>query len=136
MILDTEQIKRDEGFRSLPYKCTAGCLTIGYGTNLDAGLSEKEAEYLLQSRLNDSCDELLTALPWVNDTHAECQRVLSNMTYQMGLTRLLKFKKTLAAMEAGNWQEAKAEMLDSNWARQTPNRANRLAERIGNITTV
>ena len=43
-----EDLKRDEGFRSHPYRDTVGKLTIGYGRNLDdVGISEREAEQLL-----------------------------------------------------------------------------------------
>lgn len=43
-----EKIKEHEGFRSTPYKCTAGKWTIGYGRNLsDVGLSAKELSVFL-----------------------------------------------------------------------------------------
>lgn len=31
-----DQLERHEGFRPLPYLCPANCVTIGYGTNLEA----------------------------------------------------------------------------------------------------
>ena len=40
-----------EGFRALPYKCSAGALTVGKGFNLDAGMSEPESDVLLAIRL-------------------------------------------------------------------------------------
>jgi len=56
--------------------------------------------------------------------------VLLNMSFQLGITGLLKFKNTLAKIEAGDYQGAADNMLKSLWARQTPNRANRLAEQM------
>ena len=38
------------------------------------------------------------------------------------------------AVNKNDWQEAKIQMLDSKWAKQVPNRANRLSERMGNVT--
>jgi len=50
------------------------------------------------------------------------------MIYQMGMAGFLGFKKTIAALKAGNYQLAAAEMLNSRWARQdSPNRAKDLA---------
>ena len=40
----------------------------------------------------------------------------------------MKFKKMIANMIDKDWKGAATEMLDSLWAKQTPNRANRLAD--------
>ena len=58
----------------------------------------------------------------------EIQGVVIEMAYQMGFTGFTKFKKAIANMKDKNWKAAAAEMLDSRWAKQTPNRANRLAD--------
>ena len=52
------------------------------------------------------------------------------MLFNLGGPRLKKFKKLREAVAAENWQEAAAQMLDSKWAEQVPNRANRLIERM------
>ena len=39
-----------------------------------------------------------------------------------------KFKKAISNMIDTDWKGAATEMLDSRWAKQTPNRANRLAD--------
>ena len=49
------------------------------------------------------------------------------MCFQMGFSGFCKFKKAISAMKEKNWKGASEEMLDSLWARQTSNRANRLA---------
>ena len=56
------------------------------------------------------------------------------MIFNLGLTKLLNFKKFLGAMELGDYETAGKEMLDSRWAKQTPNRAKRMAERMASIT--
>ena len=43
--------------------------------------------------------------------------------YNMGVPRLMGFKRMLAAVERGDWPRAKVEALDSKWAEQVPNRA-------------
>jgi len=48
----------------------------------------------------------------------------------LGLTRLMGFKKALAAVEASEWEIAKIELLDSRWAKQVGNRSEEIAEMI------
>ena len=59
--------------------------------------------------------------------------VLTEMIYQMGYTGVSKFKNTLNYMNNGQWELASDEMLNSNWAIQTPKRAKDLAKIIKNI---
>ena len=60
------------------------------------------------------------------------------MAFQMGLAGLLSFKRTLASIAAGDYEQASREMLDSKWASQTPKRAQRTAYmmRYGKFPTV
>ena len=53
--------------------------------------------------------------------------VMLDMAYQMGVGGLLKFEKMLAAIACEDYETAADELLDSNYARQTPNRAKRNA---------
>lgn len=46
-----EEIKREEGFVPVVYLDSKGKKTIGYGTLLEDGISEAEAELLLRHRL-------------------------------------------------------------------------------------
>jgi lysozyme len=52
------------------------------------------------------------------------------MSFQLGIAGLLKFKSTLAFIEDGDFENASANMLKSLWAKQTPQRAKRLAEQM------
>tara|TARA_R110002020_G_scaffold402633_1_gene612784 strand:- start:81 stop:527 length:447 start_codon:yes stop_codon:yes gene_type:complete len=63
----------------------------------------------------------------------EAQLIIANMMFNLGRPRLSNFVRMRKAVNEHNWQEAKIQMLDSKWARQVPNRANRLSERMGNI---
>lgn len=123
-------VAREEGFRSHPYRCSEGYLTVGYGTNLDAGLSREEAALLLRHRLDRAAAEVARALPWSGDLDDIRRSVLVAMTYQLkgGIAGLLRFKGTLAAVQRGDWDAAARGMLSSLWARQTPARARRTAD--------
>jgi len=55
------------------------------------------------------------------------------MMFNLGRTRLSKFSKMHAAVMDANWIEAGIQMEDSKWAKQVPNRAERLCERMRNV---
>jgi len=54
--------------------------------------------------------------------------VLVEMVFQMGVAGVAEFKNFLAAIRSRDWDTAANEMLDSKWAKQTPERANALSE--------
>jgi lysozyme len=60
----------------------------------------------------------------------EAQHILVNMCFQLGQGGLSKFKNMNSAVEDGEWSRMSEEMMDSRWARQTPERAERLSERV------
>lgn len=123
------RIKRHEGLRLKPYRCSAGKLTIGYGRNLDEiGISEDEAEYLLQKDLYRVVSELTRSIPIFNDLGFNRRYVLIDMCFNLGLPKLLGFKKMWKALYVEDYQLAAKEMLDSRWARQVGDRAVRLAD--------
>ena len=127
-----EQLIRDEGgFQSKPYLDSVGALTIGYGRNLrDVGISEAEAAFMLDNDLGAAAGDVDRAVPWARGLDEVRRAVLVNMRFNMGLGGLLGFRKMLDAAEAGDWQRAAAEMLDSRWARQVGDRAQRLARQM------
>lgn len=124
----TDMIKKEEGFSNKMYKCTMGYNTIGYGYNLDAGMNKEEAELLLSYRLDKLADSLRVKYDWFHRLTETRQAVVLSMNYQLGETGFSKFKKMIAALEVGDYTEAAAQSLDSRYARQTPNRAERLAK--------
>ena len=124
-----EELKRDEGVELKAYQDTVGIWTIGIGRNLqDVGGSMAEAEFLLATDIDVAVSELQRTFDWFEDLSDERQRVCVNMCFNLGLTRLLGFKKFLAAMEEGDWETAGVEMLDSKWARQVGARSTRLKD--------
>lgn len=126
-----ETIIKDEGMRLKPYRCTAGKLTIGVGRNIeDNGISEGEALILLSNDITACIREVSSLFgKHFSLLTQPRQNVLINMAFQLGITRLRKFKKLRKAIANYDYDEASKEMLDSKWAKlQTPERANRLAE--------
>lgn len=123
MLID--DIKQEEGFKGIVYKCTEGFDTIGYGTRLP--LSKKEAEMILEYRLNILKGNLSGSL-YMLDIDKKAWDILYNMVYQMGVKGVLNFKNMIKALEAKDYKRAGDEMLDSKWAKQTPARANRLSK--------
>jgi lysozyme len=124
----TRQLRLHEGERLKPYRCTAGKLTIGVGRNLeDRGITREESAVLLANDIAAEERELLRALPWVATLDEVRQRVLLDMSFNLGIVGLLGFKNTLAIIQAGDYQRAAAMMLDSKWATQVGARAERLS---------
>ena len=120
-----ERIGVNEGFRSKPYQCSEGVWTIGHGLTW---ITEEESLSILSGRISELHLKLSDDLDWYGDMPPEVQGVIIEMCFQMGFTGFCKFKKAIAHMKDSNWKGAADEMLDSLWAKQTPNRANRLAD--------
>lgn len=126
-----EQLKRHEGLRLKPYTDTVGKLTIGIGRNLeDKGISEKEADIMLENDIEYFHMKLTQRLEWFYKL-CECrQNVLVNMAFNLGVGGLLTFRNMLAFVELGDYDLAADEMLDSKWANQVSNRAIELANQM------
>lgn len=123
------RIRKNEGLSYLPYRCSAGALTIGYGHNLDArGISIEAAELLLKQDLEIAEKEVKNAFIWWPKLDDARLGVLIEMCYNLGISRLVGFKKMLAALEEGDYKKAAKEMLDSKWAFDVKGRARELAE--------
>ena len=129
-----EQIKRHEGLVLHAYEDSLGYLTIGYGRLIDrakhGGISEAEAEYLLQNDVSIVLAALHRNIPFFDSLCVPRQAVLVNMAFQMGIGGVQKFKKTLSLVEMGLYDEAADNMMKSLWAKQTPNRAAEMAEQM------
>tara|TARA_Y100000401_G_scaffold37388_1_gene28015 strand:+ start:613 stop:1023 length:411 start_codon:yes stop_codon:yes gene_type:complete len=121
-------ILESEGYRPTVYKCTEGFDTIGIGFKIDdLYLSKEVCDIILEEKLLRFMKEIMQRAEWVNDMPLNVKDVILEMCYQMGVPNFLMFKKTIALFKQHDWVGASKEMLDSKWARQTPNRAKKLS---------
>lgn len=127
-------LRGDEGEVLTAYQDHMGFWTIGVGILIDkrkgGGITPEESAYLLANRLREKEAELNRRLPWWNELCAARRGVLLSMAFQMGVDGLLGFKNTLAMVKGGDYTGAAKGMLNSLWARQTPERAGRMAEQM------
>ena len=145
-----EKVRQHEGLVLTVYKDTLGIDTIGIGRNLEGrgiskaeldymdipsidavyehGITEADAYYLATNDIAIVENELTRAKPCVYDLDAVRQLIVMDMAFNMGVPRLCKFKKMWAAIEAGDFDTASVEMLDSRWARQVKSRATKLSD--------
>lgn len=118
-----ELVKGHEGVRLRCYVDTRGKRSIGFGRNLDDnGVTLEEALMLFSRDYTDALNEALK-FPWYAALSAPRQAVIVDMVFNMGPARVLKFKRTIAAIEAGDFELAAAEMLNSAWAGEVGVRA-------------
>ena len=126
----------EEGYREDAYYCSEDYPTIGIGwrigdkhQNLDdfkhIKISREMAFLKLSETVGNDYEFLKRNLPSFSSLNDQRKAVLLSMSYQLGLTGLLKFKNMLAAIEAKDWDKAYQEGLNSRWAKQTPKRAER-----------
>ena len=110
------------------YDCPAGKKTIGVGRNVeDRGISTDEAFVLLDNDIADCITDLQCNMSFFAGLDDVRKAVLINMCYNLGISRLMKFKNTIAAIKDRNWNEAAIEMVNSNWADQVGVRAKELS---------
>jgi len=120
-------IKSYEDFSNKPYICTAGKLTIGFGRNIqDNGISDIEAEFMFNNDMKRTEQDLMTCR-WYINAPSPVKDALFNMCFNLGLTRLLGFKKMIKAIIEKDYTNAAIEALDSKWATQVGERAKDIA---------
>lgn len=155
MTMDT-MLRRDEGVKNQLYWDKLGFPTIGIGHlilatktrdsgQINAALSRQLGRSVSGSRPTISHDEIIrlfeddlariqksmrknkkiaAALASCNKSR---QMALENMAFQLGVGGLANFSNSLALIAAQNWKAARASLMNSLWARQTPGRAQRVS---------
>lgn len=133
-----ERIKEHEGYRNTVYSDSLGFATIGYGHLVTPEDHYKEGVEYPKEELDaqfeaDFQTAKLNTEKLINDNNvaellfnAKC--VLIEMVFQLGIGGVSKFKKMWSALKEQDYNEASIQMLDSRWAKQTPSRANSLAQ--------
>ena len=147
-------LKVHEGLRLKPYLCKANKVTIGYGCNVqdtenaqmlkfynfmskediiacmdrqeDFSITEELAEKILKVQLEQTQREASKLIPHYNELSINRQDALTDMLFNLGATRFLKFKKMLKALDNRYYDRVAHEMHHSLWFKQVGSRADRL----------
>lgn len=155
MNLFYKMLLADEGKKNSLYKCSLGYWTIGIGhlitkdpkiqtlaqavlcLNKEIGrstggvITDQEIEHLLSFDVEYTL-RTMGGYPRFRSVYNSLDKVrrkaLLNMCFQLGCRGVSQFNRMLGHLEAGRYKDAANEALNSTWARQTPNRAKRIAE--------
>jgi len=116
-------LREVEGLKLNVYKDTKGILTIGYGRNLESrGINVTEAELMLDRDVNSVIADLIDIFPNFFNFPENLRVVLVSMMFNLGKSRFLTFKKFIDAVKRGDKKAMVYELLNSNRAKQLPNR--------------
>ena len=133
-----EKIKIHEGFRDMIYLDTLNKKTIGYGHLIvhedkfveGKAYPKEELEALFDKDFEKGWN-LMVQFCEVNNLRSisdDAKEILCEMIFQMGYSGVGKFKNMIKALQNRDYTKASIEMLDSRWAKQTPNRAKELSD--------
>lgn len=129
-----DRVALDEGFSSSPYQDDFDIWTIGLGSTMLYGkpvtgntmpISMVQAVDAMRARLFIAIKDAQSLFEMDSKQDVRWE-VLSNMSYNLGRTRLSKFVKLIAAVEAKKWHQAAMEIEDSRYFRQVGNRGIRM----------
>ena len=138
-----ESVKKHEGYRNKVYLDTLGKRTVGVGHLCVEDFWEDDKEYeesFLMEILEKDLQEAIRGARSLMEEHdctdidEQAEEILIEMVFQLGMTGVSKFKNMWKALSELNYVGASYEMLDSRWAKQTPNRANAMAKTMKEIT--
>jgi lysozyme len=141
-----EQLKRDEGVVYKIYRDHLGYPTFGvghlilesdpeYGKPIGTKVSKERVAECFEKDLDiaiSECEVLYGKNNFANFPD-EVQEILVNMMFNLGRTRLSKFRKMNNALFHNDWKTAAKEGRDSLWYRQVTNRAERLMSRLESV---
>ncbi len=132
-----EQIKEHEGFVPRTYKDSLGKRTIGFGhLCVEPEQWDDDKEYTrqeLERVFDKDFDEALKnaeSLIGERSINFIAKQVIIEMVFQLGIGGVGKFKKMWSALDSEDYGEASFQMMDSLWAKQTPNRAEKLSQKM------
>ena len=141
-----EDLKIDEGVIYRVYLDHLGLPTFGighlitesdpeHGLEVDTPVSPDRVDEAFETDVEtviEDCERLY--IQWEH-LPEEVQLIIANMMFNMGYTRLSKFKGMKAGVDSRDWDTAADEMVDSRWYQQVTNRADRLVQRMRSVKT-
>lgn len=102
-------------------------LTYQLVVDLADGIPRSIAKLLLRNDIQRVLLEFYRALPWVYSLSDVRMVAMIDLGFHLGLTKLLKFHRTLEALQTGEWARAAYELKQSAYWGQTPRRAAEIA---------
>ena len=141
-----QELEYDEGVEYKIYHDHKGYPTFGIGhlvtqsdpefsQPLGTPVSEERVAECFNQDIETTISECKILYDNFDELPEEVQRIIANMMFNMGRPRLSRFHKMKQAIDSGDWSEAAAQMKDSRWYNQVTNRAQRLVDRMQNVTT-
>jgi lysozyme len=139
-----EELANDEGCKYEVYLDHLGYPTFGIGhliTDDDPECGASVGTEVSSDRVQEAFDSDIESVVsdcerlYVQFEHLpeEVKLIVANMMFNMGYTRLSKFKGMKRGVDARNWEAAADEMVDSQWYNQVTNRADRLVVRMRSV---
>ena len=136
-----EELELDEGCKYVTYKCSEDRLTLGighlvlpddpeYNQPIGSPVSTDRVAECFDKDVGTVIAESKKLYPQFDSLPEEVKLIICNMLFNLGLPTLSKFKDLKSAIDEQSWSLAADAMLDSRWARQVPNRARRLVDRM------
>ena len=131
-----KSVKRHEGYRNKVYLDSLGKRTVGVGHLCVEDFWEDDREYPEDMLMNILKDDLKNAMEGAEELCSDCpdmddlaKETIVEMIFQLGKTGVSKFRNMWKALRKNppDYDVAATEMLDSRWAKQTPNRAKEMS---------
>ena len=128
-----KRIKKNEGYSISPYKDQLGFLTIGYGHLIlpdekkltEKSIKKKKLEKVFNNDFNKALSDFNKFLK-IPIKNTKASELLIEMIFQMGINKVLMFKKLLLNINKSNKFLVCFEMMNSLWYKQTPSRVKNL----------
>ena len=136
-----DSVRKHEGYRNKVYLDTLKKRTVGVGHLCVEDFWEDNKEYeekflmdILQKDLQgaiEGAEDLINNCPSGGKANIsdEAKIIIIEMVFQLGKTGVSKFRNMWKALQQNppQYSVAASEMLDSRWAKQTPNRAKEMS---------
>jgi lysozyme len=138
-----EFIEKHEGRRKRVYQCPAGANTIGVGWNMDANelpqdishflaqngyITDEMIDRMLKTSVRQAVADCRVLFPNFDGIDDARRMALTDFVFQLGFRRARQFRKAIAAINTGRWEDAANEMRDSLWFTQTSRRAQEVTD--------
>ena len=144
MVRLKDEISADEGVVLEVYHDHLGYPTVGvghlikdtdpeYGQGVGFKINQTRCDELFYQDIKNVLNDCEGHLSEWSTYPEEVKLIVANMAFNLGITRLKKFKMMFSALNEGDWVEASKQGLDSKWAKQVYNRAHRLMDRLRSV---